>query len=486
MTTKRAMGTVMMAILLGLPVMAGAQTPPTPPKPPAPTAPAPPAPPPAPLAPLGDLPMIHVLQDGQLRMLDEVRWMALDGQTIARDAMEQARFAMEDARWNLQDQSYRLATTFRGDGYNSGKDAMLQGKYDDAIRQFDRVLAQKGANADGAAYWKAYSQFKLAKSDDVVTTIAALRKDFPQSRYLNDAKVLEADAKRMAGQPVNPASEGNDELKLLAINGIKNTDPERAIPLLEGVLSATNSLKVKKNALYVLASMTNQPRAHLILMNYAKGNGNPDLQIEAIRYLATNRDKQTTAADLMQIYQSTQDTDVRLAVIGALRSSGNGASLVGIASSNQNPVVIRSSALSGLSGLLGPTELWTLYEKETNKDLRMQILSVFGSIQATEQLTRAIRGEKDQDIVRRAVRSLGNQPASKTGQLLVDLYGTEQDQETRRTIINALANQNNAEGLVAIARKESSLPLKTSIVRQLSDMAPKSKVAADYLMEIIK
>ena len=106
----------------------------------------------------------------------------------------------------------------------------------------------------------------------------------------------------MAGQPVNPASMDDDDLKLLAINGIKNTDPERAIPLLEGVLSATNSLRVKKQALYVLASMPNQPRRVQILLNYAKGAGNPDLQIEAIRYLAANRDKQTTAADLMQIY----------------------------------------------------------------------------------------------------------------------------------------------------------------------------------------
>jgi len=482
MTTKRAMGTVLMAVLLSTPGMAGAQTPPTPPAPPKP--PTAPKAPPAPMIP--DLPEIHMLRDGQLRLLDESRWMALDGQRIARDAMEQARLAMADARWDFQDQ-YKLATTFRGgDAYTAGRDAMNQRKYAEAIVAFDKVIAQKGANADGAAYWKAYSQFKLGKTDEALATIAALRKDLPQSPYLADAKVLEADARRRAGQPVNPAMVDDDELKLLAINGIKNTDPERAIPLLEGVLGATNSLVVKKRALYVLASMDKQPRAHQILLTYAKGGGNRDLQLEAIRYLATNSDKQTTAADLMQIYQSTQDTDVRLAVIGALRSSGNGASLVSIASSNQNPVVIRSSALNGLSGLLGPTELWTLYEKETNKDLRMQILSVFGSMQATEQLTRAIRGEKDQDIVRRAIRSLGNQPASKTGQLLVDLYASEQDQETRKAIINALANQSNAEGLVAIARKESSLPLKTSIVRQLSEMAPKSKVAADYLMEIIK
>ena len=137
-----------------------------------------------------------------------------------------------------------------------------------------------------------------------MATIGQLRKDYAQSRYNADAKALEADARKMAGQPVNPANLDDDELKLLAISGIQNTDPERAIPLLEGVLNATNSPRVKRQALYVLALST-QPRAYQILLNYAKGAGNPDLQIEAIRYLVANRNKQATAADLMQIYQST-------------------------------------------------------------------------------------------------------------------------------------------------------------------------------------
>ena len=58
--------------------------------------------------------------------------------------------------------------------------------------------------------------------------------------------------------------------------------------------------------------------------------------------------------------------------------------------------------------------------------------------------------------------------------------------ETRKAVTAALATQNNAEGLVAIARTEANLELKTDIVRKLSAMAPKNKVAADYLMEIIK
>jgi tetratricopeptide (TPR) repeat protein len=495
MTTNRFMTALMMTALLSMAAAAGAQPQQAPPPPPPKPAPGPqPAPKPDPFTVY--VPDLQWLQDPAWRSsLEKLKIDAprLDIQTFdfsaANDAMDKARWVLDDMQWQYQDkEGFRLATPGmrQGGDYSMGKNLLNQQKYDEAIGHFDRVIAQKDANTEGAFYWKAYAQFKLGKSDDALSTIAALRKDHPQSRYLTDAKVLEADAKRRSGQPVNPADMGDDALKVLAINGMKNTDPERAIPLLEGVLAATNGLAVKKQALYVLASMSNQPKAHQILLNYAKGAGNPDLQIEAIRYIAANSDKQATAAELMQIYQSTQDTDVKLAVIGALRLSGNRSSLVNIAGSNGSPTIIRSSALTGLAGTLGAPELYSLYEKETSKELRLQIVSIFGSMNATEQLGRVIKTEKDQDVVRRAIRALGQQEASKTGQLLTDLYGTEQDKQTRTSVISALASQNNAEGLVAIARKEANLDLKMDILRHLADMAPKSKVAADYLAEIIK
>ncbi len=188
----------------------------------------------------------------------------------------------------------------------------------------------------------------------------------------------------------------------------------------------------------------------------------------------------------MAIYQSTQDTDVKLAIISALRTTRNQLALTNIMSSSNSPTIVRTSALNGLTGILSPQDLWTLYEKETNKDLKLQMVSAFGSMQAVDQLTRIVKSEKDPEVRRRALRSLGNMKTEKTGQMLVDLYGSEQDVEAKKSIISSLGNQNNAEGLVAIARKESSLPLKTEIVRKLSEMAPRNKVAADYLMEIIK
>ena len=480
MTTRQT--AAFLVVTLTVAVGASAQTPKPYPNPNPVQVPVPPIPPVAPIPPMvPDLARLVDLQD--LRVdLDAIR-------DQSRMAMDQARWALAESRfdlldWQLGGQQSGVRYARAGEAsYNAGLSLLASRKYDEAIAQFDRVVAQKGTSADGALYWKAYAQFKLGKGDDAVATIGALRKDFGQSRYLGDAKVLEADARRRAGQPVNPASMDDDELKMLAIVAMRRTDPERAIPLLEGVLSATNALRVKKQAIIVLASIPN-PKARQILLNYAKGAGNPDLQIEAIRYIAASGEKAAIAADLMAIYQSTQDTEVKMAVINALGSAGARDALFSIVGNGNTPMALRTSAMKG--SVMSPTDLMALYEKETSKELKTQIAAMLGSMGATDQVMRIIKTEKDPDIVRRAIRTLGNQPPAKTGQFLVDTYATEQNPQTRTTIINALDAQQNAEGLVAIARKEASLELKKQIVRSLSDMAPKSKVAADYLMEIIK
>jgi len=96
-----------------------------------------------------------------------------------------------------------------------------------------------------------------------------------------------------------------------------------------------------------------------------------------------------------------------------------------------------------------------------------------------------VKTEKEPAVRQRAIRALGNQKSDKTGAMLTDLY-TGGDKDTKEAVISAFGNQNNADGLVAIARKESDKDLRLKIVRQLVDMAPRSKAAADYLMEIVK
>src|SRR6202040_2968882 len=132
--------------------------------------------------------------------------------------------------------------------YRSGKAYLDRKDYDKAIDCFNRVIENKGSRADGAFYWRAYAQSRLGKRDEARASLAELQKSYPSSRWLDDAKALQAES----GQ-VSPESATDEELKLLAINSLMNSDPERAAPLLEKLLKSTNSPRIKERALFVLA-----------------------------------------------------------------------------------------------------------------------------------------------------------------------------------------------------------------------------------------
>ncbi|HEX5215303.1 MAG TPA: HEAT repeat domain-containing protein [Vicinamibacterales bacterium] len=509
-------------LLLIVPAFAAAQmappAPPAPPAAPAPmVAPVPPVPqaPPAPPAPARVLmPPVWdaiAVEDAMraVRMvdMDQVR----EANAQAREAAAQAREAVRVDQDHIREmareaaaQANRFSYDYRfdehvgmmpmtwsmssqgegGNYYDSGKSSLNSGQWDRAITYFDRTIAAKSPYADGALYWKAYAQWKLAKTEDALATIGVLRKEHPQSRYLGDAKVLEQDVRRSSGQPVNPDAIKEEEIKLLAISAVGKS--ENGVTIVEGVLNGSNSLNLKKRALYVLATSEDQTRAYPILLRYAKGAGNPDLQYEAIRYIASRRDGQTTAKDLQDIYNSTTDARIRMAIINAFQSSQNKNALVAIAGSTSNTVDVRRAAVNGLSNLAAPQELWALYQKETDNELKMQMISVFSSMGAIDQLEQIVKTEKDPTVRARAIRSLGNQKSERTGQTLVGIYSSDQDANVRNAVITALGNQNNAEGLVGIARKEQNTELKLKIVNRLAEMARTSKVAADYLAELIK
>ena len=70
----------------------------------------------------------------------------------------------------------------------------------------------------------------------------------------------------------------------MALNGLINSDPERAIPMLEKFLQGNQSPKLKERALFVLAQNDN-PKARQVLLQIARDGSNPDLQMKAIHYL---------------------------------------------------------------------------------------------------------------------------------------------------------------------------------------------------------
>jgi len=367
--------------------------------------------------------------------------------------------------------------------YEAGKRSLDNHRWDEALEDFNQVVSRAGSRADAALYWKAYALNKLGRRDEATAAIAELRKSFPSSRWLDDAKVLELEIQQDAGKPVSPDQQGDEDLKLIAINSIMQSDPDRAIPLLENLLKTSTSPKLKERAIFVLAQ-SGSPRAHQILEQIARGGGNPDLQVKAIEYMRQWRRQNDTNPDLLpEIYASAGDLTVKRAILDTYSAYHEWDHLLAAARAEKNhDLYVR--AIQQLGNHPGQPELWQLYQAATSPDDKVQILESMYNNSDANRLGEVLRNEKDPKVRSAAIGALayGNRGANNA-EILVSAYGTEQDEKVKMTIVDSLAGRRNAKALVDLARAEKDPKMKLRIVDRLGNM--KSKEATDYLMELL-
>lgn len=365
--------------------------------------------------------------------------------------------------------------------YSEGREALDEDRYDRAAEKFSELASLSGAQTDAALYWKAYAENKLGKRDSALATIADLKKRFPQSRWIKDAGALEIEVKQSTGQPPHPESQPEDELKLLAIQGLMNSDPERAMPLLEKVLNGTGTPKEKSKALFVLAQ-NGSAQSREILARIARGQSNPDLQRKAVEYLGMFGGQQSRQT-LAEIYASTSDPSVKRAILRSYMISGDKEHLFAAAKSEKD-ASLRAEAIRQLGIMHSPEELRQLYAAETSPEVKKDILQAFFLSGDAKFLAEAAQGEKDPEIRRTAIRNLGLIGSEEAKQALLAIYAKETNRENKEAVLNALFIQGNAHALVVIARGEKDPELKKTAVSKLALM--NSKEGNDYLMEILQ
>jgi tetratricopeptide (TPR) repeat protein len=367
--------------------------------------------------------------------------------------------------------------------YSDGREAIEDGKYDRAIDRFDRLIELKTTRTDAALYWKAYSLAKLARRADALGVLSDLQQRFKDSRWIRDAKALELEIRQATGQPVTPESQNDDELKLMALRGLMQSDSERAMPIIEQMLAGTNSPKVKDRALFVL-SQSNSPRAREIMSSIAKGSGNPDMQLRAIKYLGImgGSDNRQILAD---VYRASTDAAVKRSIIRSFMVSGDRTRLLALAKTETEPG-LRGEAVQQLGVMGAHAELAELYATETSVDVKKRIIQAMFVGGSADKLIELARTEKDMSLRRTAVRNLGLMGSSKTADAIKAIYlASDSTPEIRKEAINALFLQNNGRTLVELARAEKDPALKKELVSKMSVMHG-SKEVTDYLLELLK
>jgi hypothetical protein len=389
-----------------------------------------------------------------------------DREQAARDR-EQAR---KDAEQEKKDADQERLDHMQ-ELYDEGRGYLDEESYGDAARTFSTLAQMHGPQTDAALYWLAYAQNKQGKRDSALSTIAEVKKSYPQSRWKKDAEALEIEIRQSSGTKPNPDAVGDEELKLLALQGLMNSDPQKATSLVEKVLTGSSSPAVKSKALFVLAQ-SGSPEAMDILGKIAIGQSNPELQRKAVQYLGMfggDRSKKTLA----EVYAGTNDPSIKGAVLKSYMMSGDKQSLFNAAKNEKNESLKRE-AIKQLGLVGGESEL----------EVRREILQAFFLAGDSKRLVEAAEGEKDPELRRAAIKNLGLVGGKDSANALQSIYAKETDRSLKEEVLNAYFLQGNSAALVAIAKSEKDPGLRKKAVEKLSLIG--DKTATDYMMEILQ
>jgi HEAT repeat protein len=365
------------------------------------------------------------------------------------------------------------------DLYEQGESAIDDEEWEDAVRYFAKCAELQGKRADGAIYWTAYALNKEGKKDSALQMIAALKKNYPKSEWIDDADALSVEIKERRGVTVNPSDVDDEDVKLMAIHSLMNTDPERAFPLLEKILKGKSSKNIKEGAMFVL-SQSRSPKARELMASFAKGSGSSQLQELAVHYLGVAGGESNRQL-LLEAYNASKSRSVKEEVLHALMVSGDRGRILNAAKTEPDSE-LREEAIRLLGVMGARNDLAAMWQTESSPGAREAIIDAMFVAGDVEHIGEIAKNDKSVDVRGEAIRKLGLM-GKKTATALISFYQNDPSPDIKEAVIDALFVQNNARALIDLSKQEKNKSLKREILQKLSVMG--NKEAVDYMLEIL-
>ena len=350
-----------------------------------------------------------------------------------------------------------------------------------ALAKFAEVAARKGSYAEGALYWQAYAAQRLGEQQKALAALDTLFQQYANSRWTEDAKALQMEIRQQSGKAADPAAQGSEELKLIALNGLIGQKPDTVLPVLEKLLRGTGAPRLKDRALFVL-TQSNTPQARKILSEVARGKGNPDLQLKAVRYLGMTGTPDARQ-ELKEIYRQSSDERVKSSILNGFMLARATDSLVEVARNEKDPQ-LRRTALQQLGVLRAGNELAQLFQSAGTVEEKLPILESLGMTGNSEQLFKLVSNESDPRLRMAAIRGLSHIYRKGTVGQFRGLYEKESDAKVKLELLNAMLVSGDAQTLIEVAKKDSDAAMRREAVTRLSQM--RNKEAQAYLRELLE
>jgi hypothetical protein len=359
--------------------------------------------------------------------------------------------------------------------YWQGQAALKQSDWSTALQRFQDLekLLRKNEpkSVDAALYWEAYALVQAKRGGEAKGVIERLHREFPESRWSRDADTLLAQTRPPAQ---GDAGLADDELADIAVQGLMNAPPERALPVLKRVLAGQRSLKVKKRALFVLSQLETD-EAMKVVLDAAKNSREPELRKEAINMLGVSG-APSAIEGLVDIYAGSSSADEKGRVIEAWLVADRKDLVLKTARTEADPKV-RRKAIETLGAMEASQELAQLFETTQDAGNRRAIIEALGVAENVSAL-KSIAGNASLPENERvdAMQALGVAGEEEAGAVLVDLYGKANTPRLREAALQGLLVADDAEAVKKLYRNAHSTEEKKALLRVLTSMDDESAI----------
>jgi HEAT repeat protein/outer membrane protein assembly factor BamD (BamD/ComL family) len=428
--------------------------------------------------------------------------------------------------------------------FREARDLHDQGEWKQAIEKFKEIVCDcpEKKYVDAAFYWLADSYRKLRMYKEAAATLERLVKNFPESAWADDARVMSLELAAAGGQNVFVTSGGvayapqavqtitgvgtgnvwttsaqtqldrEDEIKLAAFQSLLSADPKRSIEkmgeLLQADSKASETLKrevirslrnrhslrssFSGNFSYYESVGVGTQNLQLLrdtLLRSFRSNSNVKIRTEII-YLLINFNDEQSVNYLSQLYASENDKEIKKAIINAFGNAGN---FFYYSFGQFTPFVTATVAPSPIEKT--DAEKIQLEKAVVAKAQAENAKNEFKTREFKkiyfEKLLEIVRTEKDTELRRLAFQNLqrfvGWSTRDGIVEMFLEMYNAETDEEFKISVIQALGNIKQPPAvnkLLDIAKNDKSNKLRLEAIFALRNN--KSPEVIKFLEDLIK
>ena len=342
--------------------------------------------------------------------------------------------------------------------FREGRDLIEEEEWAKAAEKFRGFINTypRDNDVDAALYWHAYALKRSGNLREAAKQLGRLIKDFPNSGWRDEADAMLTEIAPALGQTevINQSlNTDSEELKIIALQSLFDSSPERAISYVNEWLKPTStaSRKMKEAAVSLLGAHGGK-QAIPLLLDIARNQPDLKLRQTAIHRLG-EEGGDAVLDDLMQIYEADRDGKVKQQVLHAIsemESPRAHAKLLAVARNNAENIEMRRFAIHRLGereDANAYVDLVQIYDADQTGELKMEVLHALSESEdprAQAKLLEVARSGNNIELRRQAIHWLGEKEGESTIDELMRLYQTEQSADVKQQILHAFSEMESA------------------------------------------